>query len=108
HVAGIFQAPRDLAWSVDAADVLADEIAFLGFIFEKGGRRQVAVLHVTGKFDRVENLLITGAAADVSAQAFLDFLAVGEWICPARRRGSHHHAGDAIAALAPPPPLGRS
>src|SRR5262245_33363000 len=75
-------------------------MAFLVLIVEEGGRRQAAVLHVTGKLDGVENLLVTGAAADVSAKAFLDFLAVGEWICPERRRRGHHHAGDAIAALA--------
>src|SRR5262245_35569956 len=75
-------------------------MAFLVLIVEEGGRRQAAVLHVTGKLDGVEDLLVTGAAADVSAKAFLDFLAIGEWICSKRRRRGHHNAGDAIAALA--------
>ena len=35
HVAGIFEAAGDLARRVDTADVLADEVAFLGVIFEQ-------------------------------------------------------------------------
>jgi hypothetical protein len=57
-------------------------------------------LHVTRQFDRVENLLVAGAAADIAAKALLDLLATGERIRPKRRGRRHHHAGDAIAALA--------
>ena len=62
------------------------------------GRR--AVLHVARQLDRVENLLIAGAAADIAAQPLLDFLTVGEWIGTQRCGRRHHHAGNAVAALA--------
>ena len=62
------------------------------------GRRPL--LHVARQLDRVENLLVAGAAADVAAEPLLDLLAIGERIGAQRRGRRHHHAGDAIAALA--------
>jgi hypothetical protein len=102
HVAGIFQASRDLAWRVDTAHVFPDEVTLLGFVFEQGVNRQAAVLHVPRQFDCVENLLIAGAAADIAAKPLLDFLTINEWVRAQRGSRRHHHAGNAIATLTGP------
>ena len=94
------QPARHLARRIDAAHGLADDIASSVSVFHQRGRRQSAVLHVARQFDRVENLLIAGAAADIAAEPLLDLLAVGKRIGAQRRGRRHHHAGDAIAALA--------
>ena len=80
--------------------LLANEVAFLGFILEQRIRRQTAILHVTRQLDGIEDLLITRAAADIAAEALLDFLAVSERIGAQRGGRRHYHAGNAVAALA--------
>jgi len=100
HVAGIFEPTGHFARRVDAPDVLADEVAFFGFVFEQRIRRQAAVLHVARQLDGIENLLIARATADIAAKALLDFLAVGKWIGAQCCGCRHNHAGNAIAALA--------
>ena len=72
----------------------------LGIFLQQRGRGQSAVLHVARQLDRIENLLIAGAAADIAAEPLLDLLAVGKRIGAKRRGRRHHHAGNAIAALA--------
>ena len=102
HVAGIFQASRDLAWRVDTAHVFSDEVTLLGFVFEQGVHGQPAILHVPRQLDRVKNLLIAGAAADIAAKPLLDFLTINEWVRAQRGGRRHHHPGNAITALAGP------
>ena len=100
HVAGIFQRAGHLAGRIEAANIGADIFAVRHFIFGERRRRQAAVLHVARQLDRVEDLLIAGAAADIAAEPLLDLLAIGERIDAQRRGRRHHHAGNAIAALA--------
>ncbi len=70
------------------------------FSFREHGCRQAPVLHVARHLDRVENLLIARAAADVAAEPLLDLFPVGERVGAQRRSRRHHHARNAIAALA--------
>ena len=100
HVAGIFERARHLARRIEPPHVGADEGAVGRFVLGERARRSAAVIDVAGQFDRVENLLVAGAAADVAAEALLDLLAVRERIGAQRGGGGHDHAGDAVAALA--------
>ena len=100
HVAGVFQPAGDLARRVDAAHGLANKITLLGIDFRQRGGRQAAVLHIARQFNRIENLLVSGAAADIAAESLLDFFPIGEGIGAQRRGRRHHHSRDAIAALA--------
>ncbi len=93
-------APDTLLGRVEAPDIGADEAAVLLLVLGERGRGQAAVEHVAGELDRVEYLLIAGAAADIAAEPLLDLLAADERIGADRRGRRHHHAGDAIAALA--------
>src|SRR6185437_16542424 len=80
HVACIFEAPRNLAWCIDASHVLADDSIYRGVVFEKRACRQSAIVHVARKLYRIENLLIARAAANVATKTLLDFLATRQWI----------------------------
>ncbi len=77
-----FNAPETLLGASETTDIHADIAAFLGFVFQQRGRRQAAVLHIARQFDRIENFLVAGAAADIAAEPFLDLLAVGKRIDP--------------------------
>ena len=99
HVAGIFELAGDLAGCIDTADAIAD-IGGAGIAAVEGGERLGAGDDVAGQFDCIENLLVAGAAADVTAEAFADLVAAGVRIGAQRRGGGHDHAGYAIAALA--------
>jgi hypothetical protein len=74
HVAGIFQPARYFARRIDAPHVFADEVTAFGFVLQQSGRRYSAVLYVARELNRVEDLLIAGAATDVAAQPLLDLL----------------------------------
>ena len=100
HVAGIFQRARHLARCIEAPHVGADEGAVGRLLLGQRARGTAAVADIAGQFDRVENLLVAGAAADVAAEALLDLLAVRERIGAQGCGGGHHHARDAVAALA--------
>ena len=95
-----FKPAGHFAGRVDAAHVLADEVAGVGLDLGERCRRQTAVLHVARQLHRVENLLIAGAAADIAAETLLDLLPVGVRVGAQRGGRRHHHARDAIAALA--------
>ena len=75
HVAGISQRARHLARRIDAAHVGADEAAVLRAPPRPAPSPAAAVEHVARQLDRVEDLLIAGAAADVAAEPLLDLLA---------------------------------
>ena len=100
HVAGIFQPAGYFARRIDAPNVFADDVASFGFVLQQRSRRKRAILHVARQLNRIEDLLIAGAAADVAAQPLLDLLTVCERICAQRSGRSHDHAGNAVTALA--------
>jgi hypothetical protein len=100
HVAGIFDLARYLARRIDGAHVLANEIPLLDFLCVEYARRQAAILYVARHFNGIENLLISGAAADIAAKARFDLLSIGKRIGPERGGRRQQHARDAIAALA--------
>lgn len=99
HVAGITQTARDLARRIEAPDIIADVGRACTIGLERC-RRQLAGNHVPGDLDRLEYLGITGAAADVAAEALLDLLDARIGVLAQGRCRRHHHAGNAVAALA--------
>ena len=100
HVACVAQRAGHLGRRIDTANVDADILAVFHVQIVERIRRQLAVEEVARHFHGVENLLITGAAADVAAKPLADFIAVGIRIEAQRCRGGHHHARDAVTTLA--------
>src|SRR5262249_60642585 len=95
-----WEACRVLARCVTRGSVFSDKLPSLAFVPEQSRGRQRAVLYVARELDRIKDLLVAGAAADIAAKPLLDLLAIGERIGAQRRGRRHHHAGDAVAALA--------
>jgi len=100
HVAGIFELAGDLARSIQAADIGADELALVDVVLEQRGCGPRAVHDIAGKFDGLEDFGVARATANIAAEPLLDLVIGDERIGTDCGGCRHHHAGNAIAALA--------
>ena len=94
HVVRVLRLARHLLQGVGARQRLADHVV---------GRRPVVPFHgLAGRdHDRVDDLGVARAAAQVAAQVLADILLGWVRVLGQQGLGGHHHAGRAVAALDP-------
>jgi len=83
--------PRHLGIAIQAADTRANTRA--------GRRKRLADIEAARVHDRIDNLAISGASAEHTAQGIGHLAARWGWVAPEQRGGSDQHARRANAAL---------
>ena len=79
NIRGVFGAAGDLLRPVDHRHIRADVVCRCGFVHGAAPRKELCIWRDAlsaerhGKFHRLDDFHVTGAAADIAAERFQDF-----------------------------------